>query len=220
MEAVVFPVRTDAYNLISKFKIKTIYLTLNMLNLGLTSKCLIANCWCPVDDLERIHMPLRRGTERSGSFRPFSMNVWRCWSWFTNVSFCSLDVFKRAIDYSPGLNILWWTIFDFSLNIFGSAWKAIELSKTGLCVLSFCTQAMTVSLLACVYSLICIKPYFLKKQNDLCMHSSNGENHYGEVSVTMESSCAVAESEGPGHRHDGLFDLGDTIIHQKGKHSL
>ncbi len=57
------------------------------------------------------------------------------------------------------------------------------------------------------------------------MHSSNGENHNaynadGEVAVTMENSCAVAVSEGPGHRHDGLFDHGDTIIDQEGKHSL
>uniref|UniRef100_T1K0H3 V-type proton ATPase subunit a n=1 Tax=Tetranychus urticae TaxID=32264 RepID=T1K0H3_TETUR len=66
-----------------------IYLTLNMFNLDLTRKCLIANCWCSVDDLERIHMALRRGTERSGSSVPSILNE------------CLEMLFKRAIDCSP-----------------------------------------------------------------------------------------------------------------------
>lgn len=33
----------------------------------MTQKCLIAECWIPVLDMETIHMALRRGTERSGS---------------------------------------------------------------------------------------------------------------------------------------------------------
>ncbi|XP_053210628.1 V-type proton ATPase 116 kDa subunit a 1-like isoform X2 [Panonychus citri] len=55
-------------------KIKAIYLTLNMFNLDLTRKCLIAECWCPVDDMERIHIALRRGTDRSGSSVPSILN--------------------------------------------------------------------------------------------------------------------------------------------------
>ncbi|XP_053206596.1 V-type proton ATPase 116 kDa subunit a 1-like isoform X2 [Panonychus citri] len=55
-------------------KVKAIYLTLNMFNLDLTRKCLIAECWCPVDDMERIHIALRRGTERSGSSVPSILN--------------------------------------------------------------------------------------------------------------------------------------------------
>lgn len=43
-------------------KIKAIYYTLNMLNLDVTQKCLIAECWCPVQDLDRIQQALRRGT--------------------------------------------------------------------------------------------------------------------------------------------------------------
>jgi len=43
-------------------KIKAIYHTLNMFNLDLTQKCLIAECWIPVADLETIHLALRRGT--------------------------------------------------------------------------------------------------------------------------------------------------------------
>ncbi|XP_064472300.1 V-type proton ATPase 116 kDa subunit a 1-like isoform X3 [Ornithodoros turicata] len=48
-------------------KIKAIYHTLNLLNLDVTQKCLIAECWCAVSDLDKIHLALRRGTERSGS---------------------------------------------------------------------------------------------------------------------------------------------------------
>ena len=43
-------------------KIKAIYHTLNMFNLDVTHKCLIAECWCPVADLDRIQQALRRGT--------------------------------------------------------------------------------------------------------------------------------------------------------------
>ncbi|XP_065574356.1 V-type proton ATPase 116 kDa subunit a 1-like isoform X3 [Artemia franciscana] len=55
-------------------KIKAIYHTLNMFNLDLTQKCLIAECWIPVADLETIHLALRRGTERSGSSLPPILN--------------------------------------------------------------------------------------------------------------------------------------------------
>ncbi|KAK3612173.1 hypothetical protein CHS0354_016558 [Potamilus streckersoni] len=55
-------------------KIKAIYHTLNMFNLDVTQKCLIAECWCPVTDLDRIQQALRRGNERSGSSVPSILN--------------------------------------------------------------------------------------------------------------------------------------------------
>ncbi|XP_049821736.1 V-type proton ATPase 116 kDa subunit a 1-like isoform X2 [Aethina tumida] len=55
-------------------KIKAIYHTLNMFNLDVTQKCLIAECWVPVKDLDKIHLALRRGTERSGSSVPPILN--------------------------------------------------------------------------------------------------------------------------------------------------
>jgi len=48
-------------------KIKAIYHTLNMFNLDVTQKCLIAECWIPTQDVEAIQLALRRGTEKSGS---------------------------------------------------------------------------------------------------------------------------------------------------------
>ena len=48
-------------------KIKAIYHTLNMFNLDVTQKCLIAECWIPTPDVESIQLALRRGTEKSGS---------------------------------------------------------------------------------------------------------------------------------------------------------
>lgn len=48
-------------------KIKAIYHTLNMLNLDVTNKCLIAECWIPSPDMGAIRSALIKGTERSGS---------------------------------------------------------------------------------------------------------------------------------------------------------
>ncbi|XP_045469135.1 V-type proton ATPase 116 kDa subunit a1 isoform X2 [Harmonia axyridis] len=55
-------------------KIKAIYHTLNLFNLDVTQKCLIAECWVPVLDMENIQLALRRGTERSGSSVPPILN--------------------------------------------------------------------------------------------------------------------------------------------------
>ncbi|VDM07307.1 unnamed protein product [Wuchereria bancrofti] len=55
-------------------KIKSIYHTLNLFNLDVTQKCLIAECWCPVADLSRIQLALKRGTEESGSTVPSILN--------------------------------------------------------------------------------------------------------------------------------------------------
>ncbi|KAF8360110.1 unc-32 [Pristionchus pacificus] len=60
-------------------KIKSIYHTLNLFNIDVTQKCLIAECWCPVDALDRIRMALKRGTynkleEESGSTVPSILN--------------------------------------------------------------------------------------------------------------------------------------------------
>uniref|UniRef100_A0A914WRL6 V-type proton ATPase subunit a n=1 Tax=Plectus sambesii TaxID=2011161 RepID=A0A914WRL6_9BILA len=43
-------------------KIKSIYHTLNLFNLDVTQKCLIAECWCPTSDLDKIQLALKRGT--------------------------------------------------------------------------------------------------------------------------------------------------------------
>ena len=55
-------------------KIKAIYHTLNLFNLDVTQKCLIAECWCPVGDLDKIQMALKRATEESGSSVPNILN--------------------------------------------------------------------------------------------------------------------------------------------------
>ena len=45
-------------------KMKAIYHTLNLFNLDVTQKCLIAECWCPDNDLDKIRLALKRGTVR------------------------------------------------------------------------------------------------------------------------------------------------------------
>lgn len=52
---------------IKVIKIKAIYHTLNLLNLDVTQKCLIAECWIPRADMDNIQMALRRGSVKSGS---------------------------------------------------------------------------------------------------------------------------------------------------------
>ncbi|CAK8673710.1 unnamed protein product [Clavelina lepadiformis] len=61
--------------LIKVRKIKAIYDTLNLFNVNIAEKCLIAECWCPAADLDKIRMSLRRGTESSGSSVPSILQV-------------------------------------------------------------------------------------------------------------------------------------------------
>jgi len=49
------------------WKIKAIYHTLNLFSLDVIQKCLIAECWIPVDQLEHVRMALKQGTEAAGS---------------------------------------------------------------------------------------------------------------------------------------------------------
>lgn len=46
-------------------KMKAIYHTLNLCNIDVTQKCLIAEVWCPVSDMDSIQFALRRGTVRN-----------------------------------------------------------------------------------------------------------------------------------------------------------
>ena len=45
-------------------KVKAIFHTMNMFNLDMAQHCLVAECWCPVEDLEEIQIALVRGTVR------------------------------------------------------------------------------------------------------------------------------------------------------------
>lgn len=49
-------------NFLQVKKIKAIYHTMNMFNLDVTQRCLIAECWCPVEDLDEIQRALMKGT--------------------------------------------------------------------------------------------------------------------------------------------------------------
>ncbi|CAG2180126.1 unnamed protein product, partial [Oppiella nova] len=55
-------------------KMKAIYTAMNMFNFDVTQKCLIAECWCPTDQLDTVRHALRIGTTRSGSTVPSILN--------------------------------------------------------------------------------------------------------------------------------------------------
>lgn len=57
-------------------KMKAIYHTLNLCNIDVTQKCLIAEVWCPVSDLDSIQFALRRGTVSSLFMLILSICFW------------------------------------------------------------------------------------------------------------------------------------------------
>ncbi|KAI4820249.1 hypothetical protein KUCAC02_028233 [Chaenocephalus aceratus] len=48
-------------------KMKAIYYILNLCSLDVTNKCLIAEVWCPVDDIPTLQRALEEGSRKSGS---------------------------------------------------------------------------------------------------------------------------------------------------------
>ncbi|XP_067936775.1 V-type proton ATPase 116 kDa subunit a1-like isoform X2 [Watersipora subatra] len=55
-------------------KTKAIYHTLNMFNMDVTHKCLIAEVWAPVRDMDRINEAITEGTNKSNSEIPSVIN--------------------------------------------------------------------------------------------------------------------------------------------------
>ncbi|KAF4527138.1 hypothetical protein B566_EDAN007229 [Ephemera danica] len=56
-------------------KMKAIYHTLNMFNMDVTKKCLIGECWVPVDDLQSLRQALADGSKTVGSSIPSFLQV-------------------------------------------------------------------------------------------------------------------------------------------------
>ncbi|XP_044727031.1 V-type proton ATPase 116 kDa subunit a1 isoform X2 [Chrysoperla carnea] len=56
-------------------KMKAIYYTLNLFNMDVTKKCLIGECWAPVNDLTTVQKALADGSSSCGSSIPSFLNV-------------------------------------------------------------------------------------------------------------------------------------------------
>ncbi|KAA0716950.1 V-type proton ATPase 116 kDa subunit a isoform 2 [Triplophysa tibetana] len=59
-------------------KMKAIYHILNLCSFDVTNKCLIAEVWCPVDDLPAIRRALEEGSRKSGATVPSFVNRIPC----------------------------------------------------------------------------------------------------------------------------------------------
>lgn len=55
-------------------KMKAVYHVLNMFDLDVTHKCLIAECWCAIDDVRSFQVALQSAAARSNSNVPSIIN--------------------------------------------------------------------------------------------------------------------------------------------------
>lgn len=81
---------------------KAIYHAMNMFNLDVTQRCLIAECWCPVKDIPEVQAALARGTVSSlllsVSLTPsLPLSVGEEWSYST--IYPEQDVHLRSTTY-------------------------------------------------------------------------------------------------------------------------
>jgi len=60
-------------------KVKAIYHSMNMFNLDYTQRCLVGECWCPVDSLDDIQAALTRGKVHMSYHTSLDYDLYVCY---------------------------------------------------------------------------------------------------------------------------------------------
>ncbi|PSN32175.1 hypothetical protein C0J52_26601 [Blattella germanica] len=185
-------------------KMKAIYHTLNMFNMDVTKKCLIAECWVPVRDLPGVRKALADG----GSDVKLSP--------LSTLAFLAVDVIRFGASCAPNVLILFINMMLFKSNP-ATAPGCQEFMFEGQDLVQ---KVFVIIAVLCIPTLLLGKPLYL-----LCCKKSKKSHHVsrnGDVNQGLELTPETVESASPAPDHNEEEEeegMGEIFIHQ-GIHTI